>query len=111
MKIPDSVYDSVLKELPVDATHVEIVVAYSYAIPSLGTSKGSSRRFFPTKSEATFRRETAKAEDVIKSVEKEVKQVIGLIKGLEERTHKRLNKLERQNDSDTAGSPAANMAE
>lgn len=104
MKIPDSVFEGVLKELPVDANNVEIVVSYSYAIPSLGTHKGSTTRFFPTKAEATFKRETAKVEESIKKFSKELQQAIGLVKGLEERTHKRLTKLERKNDPDTAGS-------
>jgi hypothetical protein len=103
MKIPDSVFESVIKELPVDATNIEIIVAYSYAIPSLGTSKGSSQRFFPSKAEATFRRETAKVEEVIKKVGKDAADAMTMVKTLEDRLHKRLNKLERKNDTDTTG--------
>jgi hypothetical protein len=103
MNIPDSVFDNVIKEMPVGATNIEIVVAYSWSVGSLGTHKGSIRRFFPSKAEATFKREVAKTEDAIKQFNKQLEQAIGLVRGIEERTHKRLTKLEKKNDPDTTG--------
>lgn len=107
----DSVFEGVLLDLPIDATNVEIVVSYSYNIPSLGTHKASVRRFFPSKSQASFRREMSKVDDSIKKFDKEVRQAVELVKGVEDRLHKRLNKLERKNDSDTAGNSGPNVAD
>ena len=99
----DLVFEGVLTDLPIDAVNVQITVNYSYSIPSLGTHKGSVQRFFPSKAEASFRREQRKVDDAIKKLGKDISDAVALVKGVEDRTHKRLNKLERKNDSDAAG--------
>jgi hypothetical protein len=97
----DSVFEGVLTDLPVSATNIVIEVSYSYKVAD-GTHKGSVQKFFPSKAEATFRRESAKAEGDIKKVIKDTQQAVELIKGLEDRIHKRISKLERKNDPDNA---------
>jgi hypothetical protein len=96
----DSVFEGALLELPTTATNIEVSVLVSYE-----TDKGNHRerttRRFPSKAEATFRRETAKNEEAIKKVSKDTADAVALIRGLEDRLHKRLNKLERKNDPDT----------
>lgn len=98
----DSVFEGVLAELPVGSTNIRIDVYFQY-IDDVGTHQGRETRKFPSKAEATFRRKVNDANDAIKSFDKDLKQAIGLIKGVEDRVHKRLTKLEKKNDSDTAG--------
>lgn len=97
----DSVFEGVLNDLPVNATNIVVTVAYSYRDGD-GTHKGSVERIFPSKAEATFRRNVAKVEDAVKKAGKDAADAAALVRGLEERMHKRLNKLERKNDPDHA---------
>lgn len=97
----DSVFEGVLVDLPVDSTNVEVSILVSYK-DDKGTHKERTTRFFPSKAEATFRRKMTDANDSIKALTKEIRAASGSIKGLEERMHKRLTKLERKNDPDTA---------
>lgn len=98
----DSVYELVLRELPVQATNIEISVLVSYS-SDIGRHNERTTRVFPSKAEATFKRESDKTAYAVKKLEADIHQALALVKGLEDRVHKRLNKLEKRNDSDTTG--------
>jgi hypothetical protein len=100
--VKDSVFQLVLADLPVDAEHVTIKVTWDFDLDG-GTQGGQVMKYFPSKAQATFRRDTAKAEDAVKKLGKDIERLSGIVDGLEKRTHGRLNKLEKKNDPDTAG--------
>lgn len=91
----DTVFDMVLRELPVDATQIGVAIEARY------TSRGKQERsvttgYFPSKSEASFRRNTEKANDSMKSLEKSVEDAIDMLKAFENVANKRLVKIERK---------------
>jgi hypothetical protein len=92
----DIVFESVLAELPIDATNVSIKVEYSYDLPNLGTHKSSVSRFFPSKASATFKREVSKMDATLKKFDNEMRQTMTAFKSLEDSVHRRVSKLEKR---------------
>lgn len=94
----DGIFDLVLKELPVDSTDILVKVEVWYN--SSGTDWTTAAiREFPSKAEATFRRESAKVESAVKKVGTDMAKAVSLIDGL----GKRISKLEKKDERSVSG--------
>lgn len=94
----DSVFESIVQELPVDSTEIEVYATVLYV--SNGRHHAQKERaYFPSKSQVTFKREGQKMTDAIRSFEKDVKEAVATIRAFEAHVNKRLSKLEKKDGS------------